>query len=364
MKSLQTTLTRGQWRHLWKSASGAAIAVAIGNQLDRLEPDIWSVSDTTWSAVTVLVVLQANLGGLLQASSSRLQGTIIGGTCGTLVGLLVGFTPWSAGVAVFFSLAFCLTARLNDALRLAGLTSLIVQSSFAIGVSQPWLVGLGRLTSVFVGIAIAVGVSLLLWPRPALLQLEQGLRSLFADAAQLYAALNLSGEQDDAIAEPQRLTSLQLLRQQLRRNRQSLQETQHEPWLDLKRHSQLELQAREADTLVFALHALVELRREGPLPADLAIAELDHMIQQALQKLAETLSLPPELCQQLASVLEAQLEHLRVLRQQRALRSLDESDLLRGLALLQERSLISRLLLRLGGWPEDNSFWDPASPSA
>lgn len=363
MKGLQTVLTRGQWRHLWKSALGAAIAVAIGNHLDRLQPDVWSLSDTTWSAVTVLVVLQANLGGLLQSSSSRLQGTIIGAICGTLVGWALGFSPWSAGIAVFFSLTFCLLARLNDALRLAGLTSLIVQSSFAIGVSQPWLVGLGRLTSVLVGIAIAIGLSLLLWPRPALRQLEQGLRSLFAEAAQLYAALNLTGEQDEAIAQPQRTTGIQMLRQQLRRNRQSLQEIPHEPWLDLERRSQLELQAREADTLVFALHTLVELRREGPLPTDLASTDLNHAIQQALQQLAQGLSLSPERCRQLTNVLHAQFEHLRALRQQRALRSLDESDLLRGLALLQELSLISRLLLRLGGWPEDSPFWEsPPSP--
>lgn len=358
MKRLQLTLTRGQWRHLCKSALGVILAIAIGNQLDRLQPDIWSFSDTTWSAVTVLVVLQANLGGLVKASTSRLQGTVIGGSCSTLVGLLMGFSPFSAGLAVFLSLACCLTAGLNDALRLAGLTSLIVQSSFALGVSQPWLVGLGRLTSVLVGILIAFVISLLLWPQQALRQLDQELRSLFADAAQLYSDLNLNGNQDEAIAEPQRTAGIQRLRQHLRLNRQSLDEIQHEPWLDHERLSQLDLRAREADTLVFALYVLVELRREGSMPPELESPELDRIIQQALLSLTQNLFLPAEICQQLAAVLQVQVDHLRALRQRRALRSLDEADLLRGLAFLQEITLIGRLLLRLSGQPDSHRHWE------
>ncbi|BAD78463.1 unknown protein [Synechococcus elongatus PCC 6301] len=363
MKRLQLTLTRGQWRHLCKSALGVVVAIAIGNQLDQIQPDIWSLSDTTWSAVTVLVVLQANLGGLVKASTSRLQGTVIGGSCSTLVGLLLGFSPLSAGLSVFLSLACCLTAGLNDALRLAGLTSLIVQSSFALGVSQPWLVGLGRFTSVLVGVTIAFIISLLLWPQPALRQLDQELRSLFADAAQLYTALNLNGDQDEAIAAPQRTAGIQRLRQHLRLNRQSLDEIQHEPWLDHDRRSQPDLRAREADTLVFALYALVELRREGSMPPELESPDLDCCIQQGLQSLAQKLSLPAEIGQQLATVLKEQVEHLRTLRQRRALRSLDEADLLRGLAFLQEITLIGRLLLRLEGRLDNHRYWDVTAAS-
>lgn len=79
--------------------------------------------------------------------------------------------------------------------------------------------------------------------------------------------------------------------------------------------------------------------------------------------LAQKLSLPAEIGQQLATVLKEQVEHLRTLRQRRALRSLDEADLLRGLAFLQEITLIGRLLLRLEGRLDNHRYWDVTAAS-
>lgn len=141
------------------------------------------------AVVSAVVVLQAHVADSLQMAAQRLFGTLTG----ALISLLVLATnpggDFYTGLWLFMALTFCgFLTTYAPQFRMAGITVAIV---FLMGVhSDDWLfVAVERVVEIALGVAGAVLVSLLIWPRRATTLLRGTLGEYFREAAQLIPAL-------------------------------------------------------------------------------------------------------------------------------------------------------------------------------
>lgn len=142
-----------------------------------------------WAVITVVIVMQANLGGSIRAAWVRLAGTAIGATSGALAATL-GWPAWaSLALAVFATLAACTgIVRLRESSRVAGITAVIVILAGHPGTS-PFTVGLDRFFEIAVGIVTALAVSAVVLPSRASQALALGLATIFEDVAVFFATV-------------------------------------------------------------------------------------------------------------------------------------------------------------------------------
>jgi hypothetical protein len=136
-----------------------------------------------WAVLTAVIVTQASVGGSIGASLEYVLGTLAGGLYATLVTLLIPHTTplATAGVLALCIAPLAYAAARASAFRVAPFTAVIVlllAGQFGLG---PLAAGATRLLEVVLGSAIAVSVSMLLFPersyrrakQAAVLALEQ-----------------------------------------------------------------------------------------------------------------------------------------------------------------------------------------------
>ncbi|MEA4855145.1 MAG: FUSC family protein [Solidesulfovibrio sp.] len=166
-------------RHALRTATAAVVTLAVVTAL-RLPQGYWAV-------VTAVIVMQANLGGSIQASWARLAGTAIGAVSGALAASLGGQAWYAVGGAVFVTLAACTgVARLRESSRVAGITAVIVILGGHPGASA-WQPGLDRFLEISLGILTALAVSVFVLPSRASRALDHGLAAIFEDVAACFA---------------------------------------------------------------------------------------------------------------------------------------------------------------------------------
>ncbi len=140
-----------------------------------------------WAVVTVVIVMQANLGGSIRAAWTRLAGTAIGAVSGAVAGHVGGPSWLSLGLAVFATLAACNgIPRLRESSRVAGITAVIVLLAGHPGVSA-FILGLDRFLEIALGIVTALAVSAVFLPSRASRALAHGLANAFEDMAGFFA---------------------------------------------------------------------------------------------------------------------------------------------------------------------------------
>jgi uncharacterized membrane protein YgaE (UPF0421/DUF939 family) len=98
-------------------------------------------------------------------AAPRLLGTSIGGALGAAMASAGLVGVWWMSVGVALGMAFCEIAVSKDAARLAGYVCAIVLLDHR---EEPWLYSLWRLAETFLGIVVAVAVSLM----PKLVRME------------------------------------------------------------------------------------------------------------------------------------------------------------------------------------------------
>ncbi|WP_300161123.1 FUSC family protein [Solidesulfovibrio sp.] len=155
-----------------------------------------------WAVVTAVIVMQANLGGSLWASWTRLAGTALGAVAGGVAAHLGGQSYLAVGLAVFVTLAVCTgISKLRESSRVAGITAVIVILGGHPGTSALTM-GVDRFFEISIGIVTALAVSALVLPSRASRAMEHGLAAIFEDAA-AYFALVVEGRLHDDYVERQ-----------------------------------------------------------------------------------------------------------------------------------------------------------------
>lgn len=140
--------------------------------------------------VTAVIVLQAYVADSLQMAAYRMSGTLVGALISLLLLAATPVGDAQIGLLLFAALTFCgFLTTYAPQFRMAGVTVAIV---FLMGVGSPdWLsVALDRVVEIALGIACAVLVSLLVWPRRASALLRKTLGEYLAEAGRLAEALN------------------------------------------------------------------------------------------------------------------------------------------------------------------------------
>lgn len=153
-----------------------------------------------WAVITVIIVMQANIGGSIKAGWSRLAGTAVGAASGATAHFLGGSSLLSLGLAVMFALSVCtVVLRLRDSRRVAGLTVVIVLLA-SHGSEPPPIIALTRFAEIAVGIVMAILVSTTLWPTRASRAISRGMAKVLDDIAALFV-LVMEGQIEERYLE-------------------------------------------------------------------------------------------------------------------------------------------------------------------
>jgi uncharacterized membrane protein YccC len=164
-----------------RGAIGLAIAVAVAEEL--------SVEHSFWVILGTLSVLRSNAASTGQNAARAIGGTILGFVVGAALVVLIGTNSvvlWLLLPVSLLVAAFAPTA-ISFVIGQAGFTFFLV-ILFNILAPVGWHVGLIRTEDVAIGVAVSAGVSLLIWPRGAAVELGAAMRSAYVNAAAYLAA--------------------------------------------------------------------------------------------------------------------------------------------------------------------------------
>jgi uncharacterized membrane protein YccC len=146
---------------------------------------LFGLTDGYWGAISAIIVLQSNFGATISASRDRFLGTLIGALLGFAFAQF-GALPWNFIAAVLAAVIICGLLGLRSSSRLAGVTISIVM---LVQTGSHWTVALHRVIEVLLGIAVALGISTLVFPDRARLRLRDGLAQEFLVLGSFFEAI-------------------------------------------------------------------------------------------------------------------------------------------------------------------------------
>jgi uncharacterized membrane protein YccC len=135
-----------------------------------------------WSVITVIIVMQSNIGSTVRASRDRLLGTALGAVLGWMASPW-GSYPLAFALTLLAAMLICSLLRWRNSVRLAGVTIAIVMLAQRGG--SNWRTAADRFFEVSLGILVALAVSVLVLPQRARRHLRQGLAEEYLLLGQL-----------------------------------------------------------------------------------------------------------------------------------------------------------------------------------
>lgn len=144
-----------------RAASAAGLAVASA-QLLALQHPIYAV-------IAAVLVIDLSPSKTLQLALQRLAGTVVGAAVGAALSYVLPPGPMAVGLSILAAMLLSYVARLQAAAKLAGYVCGIVVLAHG---ADPWSYALYRLIETFLGIGMAVLVSLI----PKLMRAEEPAR--------------------------------------------------------------------------------------------------------------------------------------------------------------------------------------------
>ncbi len=134
---------------------------------------VFGLPEGYWAVITCLVVVQANLGGTLEAGMSRLYGTMAGALFGGIGGWMRTRTPIPEAVILLAAILPCsLLAAAKPKFRLAPVTAGLVLLVFAHG-GAPLRMAFIRVAEIAIGSVIGMLTALLVLPGRGAVALHQ-----------------------------------------------------------------------------------------------------------------------------------------------------------------------------------------------
>ncbi len=274
-----------QLRHAVRTAAAAVVTYAL--------TELFALEEGYWAVISTIIVMHSTLGRAVAAGWARILGTAVGAALGAVSVLAFGDTHLSLGVAVFATMLVCayLTA-LHEAFRIAGLTAAIV---IFVGAESADIIrtALERFIEIALGVTVAMGFSMTLWPSRASHGLLRGL------AADLHMTRRLFGRLlDDCMTGSYDATAVATLKQALHEqqvaNQTLLAESRKEPARPSARRqamaSLVEWEERLFEDLLAMDHAARELATESlHRQVERPLRNLGAAVEHALAALAARL---------------------------------------------------------------------------
>jgi len=275
-----------------------------------------------WAVITVVIVMQANIGGSIKAGWARLAGTAVGAASGAVAHLLGGDSLVSLGLAVMLTLSVCtLVRQLRNSMRVAGITVVIVLLAGHGDESAP-VIALTRFSEIAVGIIMALVVSTTLWPSRASRAISRGMAKILEDISSLFV-LVVEGQLAERYPETRAFALKDSIVRTLARCRDLCQEADLEDRGDgsTKRSMILFRSERLFEGVLSMDHIAAETAGPGlhrHLPEELttlktAVATVLTSLAASLRDTAALPELPP-----LETAVRAAREKLSTMRQDRA----------------------------------------------
>jgi len=184
-----------------------------------------------WVVISAVIVMQGNVGASFKAASVRIVGTVVGAVVGAVFGALHEVNGWTMGGATACSVFICCAVpALRDGSRLAGVTAVIVLINAA---ASPLTIASERSVQSFIGIMIALGVAIFVWPSRARDRLRDGVGGTLRADLLVYRLIyeKQTTPHEDTQARDDRHQALQAARQELH----TMVEANHALMLDARR---------------------------------------------------------------------------------------------------------------------------------
>jgi uncharacterized membrane protein YgaE (UPF0421/DUF939 family) len=156
MKTRPSTITALQL--CTRAAASAGLAVAIAQFLNLQYP--------VYALLAAVIVMDLSPSKTLQLALQRLGGTVLGATVGASLSFVLPPGPLAVGFSILAAMLLSYVVRLQAAAKLAGYVCGIVVLAHG---AHPWSYALYRLIETFLGIGMAVLVSLV----PKLMGVEE-----------------------------------------------------------------------------------------------------------------------------------------------------------------------------------------------
>lgn len=146
-------------------ALGALLAYWIGFRFTSLFPDYLPKIGGLWSAISVVVVIQATRRETASSAFLRIIGSAIGALVSGLYLTLFKFSALGLGVSVLLTGLICTTLNRPSSSRLSAITVLVVMVTASLDSAlNPMVNALLRLAESCIGSIIAFWI-VVLWPR-------------------------------------------------------------------------------------------------------------------------------------------------------------------------------------------------------
>ncbi len=172
------------------------VRVMVGTVIAFAIYHLFNLPQGYWAVFTVVIVMQASIGGTLAASIDRTKGTALGAVVGAFAVWLHPRTPIGLGAAMTISVGVtAFAAAMRPSLKVAPVTAVIMLISPAGSTVGPLASAAYRVVEIFIGGVIGVLATLLIFPARSVDVVAarvQAVLGLMAEAMESYAA-DLSG---------------------------------------------------------------------------------------------------------------------------------------------------------------------------
>jgi len=234
-----------------------------------------------WAVISVIIVMQTNLGGSYQAGINRIIGTAVGALMGAGCLELFGSGAIALGLGVGLTILVCAYfIHLHESFRMAGLTAtIIILLSTQDGQFIDYAVF--RFLEIGLGVVVALAFSMFVWPSRAGRHLRNGVVQVLHDEAALYSILLSCRISPDCDEQDETATLLQLETAR-DKNQDLLEEAKKEPSGFSKQ-----------DHITISLYNFTERIAEHLLSMELAVhhdelESLHGMVARDMDMLAQT----------------------------------------------------------------------------
>jgi uncharacterized membrane protein YccC len=168
------------------------VRVMVGTVVAFAIYHLFNLPQGYWAVFTVVIVMQASIGGTLAASIDRMKGTVLGAVVGGFAAWLHPRTPLGLGAAMTVSVGVtAFAAAMRPSLKVAPVTAVIMLISPSGGSLDPVSSAVYRVIEIAVGSMIGVLATLLIFPARStdvVVQRMQAVLALMADVLDGYAA--------------------------------------------------------------------------------------------------------------------------------------------------------------------------------